>query len=109
MDSSNNSLREKDLKEKAKEFRRLKNEMMRSRRAVNVLTGEEAVKLDKETAFKEMVTPLEQRTLKYIKRKSDFGDRDSEVSTFSYFVLLFFYFFYCMYRQWRNYRSLRNQ
>ena len=53
--------------------------LQRSRRAVNVLTGEEAVNLQKETAFKEMISPLEQRRMKYLKRKQVHGDRDTEV------------------------------
>jgi len=48
---------------------------------VSVLTGEEAVNLQKETAFKEMISPLEQRRMKYLKRKQVHGDRDSEVGT----------------------------
>ncbi len=35
--------------------------------------------LRKETAFKEMISPLEQRRAKYMKRKSEFGDRSDEV------------------------------
>ena len=46
---------------------------------MNVLTGEEAVNLQKETAFKEMISPLEQRAMKYLKRKQVHGDRDTEV------------------------------
>jgi hypothetical protein len=32
-----------------------------------------------ETAFKDLITPLEQRRLKYIKKKTEFGSRQDEV------------------------------
>ena len=37
------------------------------------------IQLQEESAFKEMVSPLEQRRLKYMKRKSEHGDRSEEV------------------------------
>lgn len=68
-----------DLREKSAEYSKLKEGLMRSRRAVNVFTGGEAEALRQESAFREMISPLEQRRAKYMKRKSEFGDRSAEV------------------------------
>lgn len=76
---SRDTQRKEDLRQKAAEFSRLRNELLRSRRAVSVMTGEDAVNLEKEAAFKAMISPLEQRRIKYLKRKQAHGDRDNEV------------------------------
>lgn len=61
-----------------------------------MLTGEEAVNLQKETAFKEMISPLEQRRMKYLKRKQVHGDRDTEVGVLKSNLL--YHFILSLYR-----------
>jgi len=50
--------RAEGLRKTAAEFSRLRNELLRSRRAVSVLTGSEAETLQAETAIREMVLQL---------------------------------------------------
>eukprot|EP01032_Pedospumella_encystans_P008584 gene8584-10170_t len=77
-DALHDSKRSGALKDKSDTYKKLKEDLLRSRRAVSVMTGSDAVKLQEESAFKEMVSPLEQRRLKYMKRKSEHGDRSEE-------------------------------
>ena len=72
------SSRESKIKERSSEFSKLKEDLLRSRRAVQVITGADAEALRQEAAFKSLITPLEQRRQKYIKRKQEHGDRSSE-------------------------------
>lgn len=72
------SSRESKIKERSSEFSKLKDDLLRSRRAVQVITGADAEALREEAAFKSLITPLEQRRQKYIKRKQEHGDRSSE-------------------------------
>ena len=66
------------LKSRADEFNRMKNELLRSRRAVSVLTGADAEAIRTDAAFRELVTPLQLRRQQYIKRKKEHGDREEE-------------------------------
>ena len=69
---------EKMLKERSEEFQRLKENLLRSKQAVKVLTGGDAEMIRKEAAEHDLVTPLEQRRQKYIKRKTEHGSRSDE-------------------------------
>ena len=66
------------MKERSSEFNKLKEDLLRSRRAVQVLTGADTQEHAKDAAKKDLVTPLEQRRQKYIKRKREHGDRSNE-------------------------------
>eukprot|EP01033_Poteriospumella_lacustris_P011230 gene11230-7985_t len=70
--------REEGLKSKSNEYTQLRDELLRSRRAVNVLTGAEAANVQKQNAFQEMLTPLEQRRQKYMQRKAVHGHREDD-------------------------------
>lgn len=64
--------------QKGKEYAQLKKEMLRSRKAIKVLTGQDAENHRNDTAFQELMTPLEQRRQRYVKRKKEFGNREEE-------------------------------
>ncbi|KAL3657405.1 hypothetical protein V7S43_017724 [Phytophthora oleae] len=59
------SSRKKDREEYAK----LREELRKSKKAVPLLMGEEAKKLEKDRAFQDMLTPLQQQRQKYLQRK----------------------------------------
>lgn len=64
---------------RAEEIRRLRDDIVKSRRAVKVLLGETADKAEKDSSFRNMNTPLEAMRQKYKKRKAEHGDRQNEV------------------------------
>jgi hypothetical protein len=51
--------------EKVKEYTKVKEQLLRSKRAVMVLTGEDAEKMRQDTAQRDLLNPLEQRRQKY--------------------------------------------
>ena len=85
------------VEKRNEEYTRLKEELRKSKRAVNVLTGEEAnavkslflttanylminfLQFYQSAGEHALATPLEQRRLKYLKRKHEHGDRSEEV------------------------------
>jgi hypothetical protein len=72
------SAAEAKAKQRSNEFNLMKEDLLRSRRAVQVITGVDALAIEKEVAEKELISPLEQRRQKYIKRKREFGERSEE-------------------------------
>ena len=60
------------------EFVKLKDELLKSRRAVQVLTGADAENHRKQEGDLKLVSEVEQRRQKYIKRKREHGDRSKE-------------------------------
>lgn len=64
--------------ERNAEFQAIKAQLLKTRRAVNVLTGAAAEQWREESAQKSLLTPLEQRRQLYKKRKQDHGDRAEE-------------------------------
>jgi hypothetical protein len=58
----------------------LKAQMLKSRRAVHVLTGAAAEQVKENVSKKELLTALEQRRQQYKKRKKEHGDRSEEVN-----------------------------
>ncbi|OQS03624.1 peptidyl-prolyl isomerase CWC27 [Thraustotheca clavata] len=69
----------KDAKNKAKdEYTLLKEELKRTNKAVHVVTGAKAKRLDEEKAYLEMLTPLQLRRQKYLQQKKSFGDREAK-------------------------------
>ena len=62
----------------AKEFQEVRDALLRSKRAVQVLTGQGAEQARKEVAKSSVLTPLEQIRQQYQKRKADHGDREKE-------------------------------
>ena len=75
---SNKSISVVETEDVVNEYQQMKNELLRSQRAIRVITGEEAQANDKETAFHDMTSLVEQRRLKYLKRKKTHGDRENE-------------------------------
>lgn len=70
---------EEDAAQKrGKEYHQLREELLRSRRAVQVITGADAERLRQEVAEQKMSSLTEQNRQKHLKRKSDFGDRASD-------------------------------
>uniref|UniRef100_M4C143 PPIase cyclophilin-type domain-containing protein n=1 Tax=Hyaloperonospora arabidopsidis (strain Emoy2) TaxID=559515 RepID=M4C143_HYAAE len=51
------------------EYAKLREELRKSKKAVPLLMGEEAKKLDEGRAFQDMLTPLQQQRQKYLQRK----------------------------------------
>jgi seryl-tRNA synthetase len=76
-DGTDDSIKQK-IKQRSSDFNQAKEELLRSRRAVQVLTGSDAADLEKDAATKQLATPLEQRRQKFIKRKKEFGDRSED-------------------------------
>jgi peptidyl-prolyl cis-trans isomerase SDCCAG10 len=78
-DRMNNAIKSKkqsdQVNQKRDEYSKLRDDLLRSKRAVQVLVGNEADSIRKESAFTDLTTPLEQRRSKYLKRKSEHGDR----------------------------------
>lgn len=72
------SAAEAKAKQRSDEFNQMKEDLLRSRRAVQVITGADAMAIEKEVAEKELTSHLEQRRQKYIKRKREFGERSEE-------------------------------
>jgi len=66
------------LRARGEEFARLREGLLRAKRAVKVLTGGDAALLQETTAARDLATPLEQRRLKYVKRKTEHGNRSDE-------------------------------
>eukprot|EP00603_Paraphysomonas_imperforata_P012776 CAMPEP_0114455658 /NCGR_PEP_ID=MMETSP0104-20121206/3214_1 /TAXON_ID=37642 ORGANISM="Paraphysomonas imperforata, Strain PA2" /NCGR_SAMPLE_ID=MMETSP0104 /ASSEMBLY_ACC=CAM_ASM_000202 /LENGTH=415 /DNA_ID=CAMNT_0001628087 /DNA_START=143 /DNA_END=1390 /DNA_ORIENTATION=+ len=56
----------------------IKRDIIRSRRAVKVMTGEEAVKHHDDAALRDFVTPLQRQRQRFMKRKREHGDRENE-------------------------------
>ena len=85
-DDNNNSEQQK-ITERTKEYQKQRDNLLRSKRAIQVLTGTDAEKLRKDAAYQNLTTPLELRRQKYIKRKSEFGNRQDDtlkkLATFS--------------------------
>eukprot|EP01038_Epipyxis_sp_PR26KG_P007310 gene7310-9958_t len=67
-----------EISAKSIEYNKLREDLLRSRRAINVITGSDAEKMRAEAAFKDLATPLEQMRQKYKKRKNEYGDRSEE-------------------------------
>lgn len=61
-----------------KESEQIKKDIVRSRRAVKVMTGEEATKHHIEAGVRDFMTPLERQRQRFVKRKRAFGDRENE-------------------------------
>ena len=68
-----------ERQQKTAEFNRMREDLLKQKRAIRVLTGGEAAQLRQEEARHEMLTPLEQRRQRYIKRKHEHGNREDEV------------------------------
>lgn len=64
-------------KERTKEFNKLREDLLRSKRAVQVLTGADAEKLS-QSSKGDLLNPLEQRRQKYLKRKKEHGNREED-------------------------------
>lgn len=60
------------------ELQRLREGIIKSRRAVKILLGQTAEKLEKDNAFHNMSTAVEAMRQKYKKRKLELGDRQNE-------------------------------
>ncbi|POM72795.1 Phosphoglycerate mutase family, partial [Phytophthora palmivora] len=58
------------------EYAKLREELRKSKKAVPLLMGEEAKKLEKDRAFQNMLTPLQQQRQKYLQRKKS-GNRSA--------------------------------
>lgn len=52
-----------------KEYAKLREELRKSKKAVSLIMGEEAKKLEEGRAFQDMLTPLQQQRQKYLQRK----------------------------------------
>lgn len=76
--SASNRLNDAILEEKKKEFDKLRQDLLRSKRAVKLLTTGSAAGGAVEADSKEMFTPLEQMRQKYLKRKQAHGSREEE-------------------------------
>lgn len=85
--NARDSMKAAEVARKADEFKRLRGELLRSKRAIKVLSGADAEQHRQETAYRELNNPLEQRRQKFLKRKKDFGDRqDDTLSRLSAFT-----------------------
>lgn len=65
-------------REKNSEFNEIRNALLRSKKAVKILTGVEADKVRRDEAKNDVLTPLERQRQQYLKRKTDHGDREQE-------------------------------
>lgn len=65
------------------EYAKLREELRRSKKAVPLLMGEEAKKLEKDRAFQDMLTPLQQQRQKYMQRKKASNRTAREQDTLS--------------------------
>ncbi|CAN0350046.1 unnamed protein product, partial [Ectocarpus fasciculatus] len=68
--------RRKAIKQRAKEYESLREEMKAKHRAARVMTGEERAKYDAEHMHREMISPVEQMRAKYKKRRKEAGTRE---------------------------------
>ncbi|CAM9717743.1 unnamed protein product, partial [Ectocarpus sp. 13 AM-2016] len=68
--------RRKAIKQRAKEYEALREEMKAKHRAARVMTGEERAKYDAEHMHREMISPVEQMRAKYKKRRKEAGTRE---------------------------------
>ncbi|CAB1109036.1 unnamed protein product [Ectocarpus sp. CCAP 1310/34] len=68
--------RRKAIKQRAKEYESLREEMKAKHRAARVMTGEERAKYDAEHMHQEMISPVEQMRAKYKKRRKEAGTRE---------------------------------
>lgn len=66
------------IEDKKREFDRLRDDLIRSKQAIKVLTGVEAAESNNNISKNEVVNELEQRRQKFIKRKKEYGDREQE-------------------------------
>ena len=78
LQSESESAMQNITQQRTSEYNRVKEDLLRSRRAIQVMTGADAAAMAKDVAEKELISPLEQRRQKYIKRKREFGDRSEE-------------------------------
>ncbi len=97
-----------EISQKAEEYNQARENLLRSKRAIKIITGEEAAqvfyyypfyldipiyhtihshKMQKEAARSEVLSIVEQRRRKYLKRKNEYGDRENEVKCCCLFSL----------------------
>ena len=69
---------EQIIDERNNEFNRIKDEILKKRRAIQVLTGATAESHRKQEADQKLVSEVELRRQKYIKRKREYGDRSKD-------------------------------
>jgi hypothetical protein len=67
-----------DIQEKKNLFISLRDDLLRSKRAVKVLTGNEAEMVRADAAKRDIATPLEQQRQKYKKKAAEHGDRQED-------------------------------
>ncbi|KUF96520.1 Thioredoxin domain-containing protein 9 [Phytophthora nicotianae] len=70
-------------KKNREEYTKLREELRISKKAVPLLMGEEAKKLEKDRAFQDMLTPLQQQRQKYLQRKKASNRTAREQDTLS--------------------------
>ncbi|KAF4036841.1 Cyclophilin type peptidyl-prolyl cis-trans isomerase/CLD [Phytophthora infestans] len=70
-------------KKDREEYAKLREELQKSKKAVPLLMGEEAKKLEKDRAFQDMLTPLQQQRQKYLQRKKATNRSAREQDTLS--------------------------
>ncbi|GMF24510.1 unnamed protein product [Phytophthora lilii] len=80
-DTFDSASREK--KKDQEEYVKLREELRKSKKAVPLLMGEEAKKLEKDRAFQDMLTPLQQQRQKYLQRKKAANRSAREQDTLS--------------------------
>lgn len=74
----NKDTEQQKIDERSKEYQKQRDNLLRSKRAIQVLTGSDAEKIRKDAAYQNLTTPLELRRQKYIKRKNEFGNRQDQ-------------------------------
>jgi len=77
-DDNNEDSEQQKINERSKEYQKQRDNLLRSKRAIQVLTGSDAEKLRKDAAYQNLTTPLELRRQKFIKRKNEFGNRQDD-------------------------------
>ncbi|KAG3088073.1 Peptidyl-prolyl cis-trans isomerase [Phytophthora idaei] len=70
-------------KKDREEYAKLREELRKSKKAVPLLMGEDAKKLEKDRAFQDMLTPLQQQRQKYLQRKKATNRTAREQDTLS--------------------------
>ncbi|KAE9289027.1 Peptidyl-prolyl cis-trans isomerase [Phytophthora fragariae] len=73
----------KEKKKDREEYVKLRDELRKSKKAVPLLMGEEAKKQEKDRAFQDMLTPLQQQRQKYLQRKKASNRSAREQDTLS--------------------------
>ncbi|GMF53225.1 unnamed protein product [Phytophthora fragariaefolia] len=73
----------KDKKKDRKEYVKLREELRKSKKAVPLLMGDEAKKQEKDRAYQDMLTPLQQQRQKYLQRKKASNRSAREQDTMS--------------------------